>query len=102
MSGSNGSGPELEDQAAELDGLAELAPVVEFGRYRLFVTEEGLVLARAVDTCERCQSCGCGTQADPLPLPDPRRGRMHLMGWLASNANQGIMGALSKVMSSGD
>lgn len=74
---------------------------VERGRYVLFEAPDGLVLSRAVDTCERCQSCGCGTQADPLPLPDPRRGRMHLMGWLAANANKGLMGALGRVMSDG-
>jgi hypothetical protein len=87
----------------ELDGQAgELEPVVEVGRYRLFQTESGLVLARAVDTCERCQGCGCGTQADPLPLPDPRRGRAHLLGWMATNANKGLMRALTGVMNSGD
>lgn len=95
---SDGQAAESDGQAAELDGRQELAPVVERGRYALFQTPEGLVLARAVDTCERCQRCGCGTQADPLPLPDPRRGRGHLMAWLTTNANRGLMAALSKAM----
>lgn len=90
---------ELDGQAEELDGQAEIAPVVEHGRYRLFATDGGLVLARAVDTCERCQACGCGQQADPLPLPDPRRGRGHLIAWLTTNANRGLMAAVSKAMS---
>lgn len=101
---SNGQRPgELDGQADELDGQEELAPVVEVGRYRLFQTEGGLVLARAVDTCERCQGCGCGQQAEPLALPDPRRGRAHLIGWLTQNANRGLMAAVGKAMSgSGD
>lgn len=102
MSASNGTGPELDGQAAELDGQQELAPVVEVGRYRLFQTDAGLVLARAVDTCERCQGCGCGTQADPLALPDPRRGRAHLIGWLTTNANRGLMAAVSKAMTASE
>lgn len=81
-------------QGGELDNA-----VVERGRYALFATSGGLVLARAVDTCDRCQSCGCGTQADPLPLPDPRRGRGHLISWLTTNANRGLMAAVSKAMS---
>ena len=75
--------------------------VVESGRYRMFESADGLVLARAYGTCDRCQECGCGTQAEPLPLPDPRRGRLALMGWLAANANKGILGALGKAMSDG-
>lgn len=75
---------------------------VERGRYVLYEAPAGLVLARAVGTCERCQSCGCGEQAEPMPLPDPRRGRMHLMSWLAANANKGLMGALGKAMQSGE
>lgn len=89
--------------AQELDGQAgDLAPVVERGRYAVYAEESGLVLARAVDTCERCQGCGCGTQAEPMALPDPRRGRAHLMGWLATNANRGLLKALSGVMSGGN
>jgi hypothetical protein len=87
-----GVGGEHEDQADEL------VPVVEVGRYRLFQTDGGLILARAVDTCERCQECGCGQQAEPLPLPDPRRGRAHLIGWLTTNANRGLMAAVTRAM----
>lgn len=86
MSAGNGDGPEQ----------------LEVGRYRLFVSPAGLVLARAVDTCERCQSCGCGTEAEPMPLPDPRRGRAHLIGWLTTNANKGIMAAVARGISGGD
>jgi hypothetical protein len=66
----------VEDQAAEL-AAAELAarasgqPVIlELGRYRVFQAPDGgWVIARAVDTCERCQACGCGTQAEPIAIP---------------------------------
>jgi len=44
--------------------------VLEFGRYRVFQTPDGgWLLARAVDTCETCQGCGCGEQADPIQVP---------------------------------
>ena len=45
--------------------------VLEYGRYRMFQAPDGgLVIARAVHTCDTCQSCGCGTQADPVgPIP---------------------------------
>jgi hypothetical protein len=99
---------EVDGQAAELGGAAlamgtggeaaELGAVVESGRYRVFQADGGLVLARAVDTCERCQGCGCGQQAEPIALPDPRRGRAHLIGWLTSNANRGIMASISRAM----
>jgi hypothetical protein len=76
--------------------------VIEHGRYRMYEAPDGLVLARAVDTCERCQGCGCGEQVEPLALPDPRKGRMHMLAWMAANANKGLMGALGKVMASGE
>ena len=75
--------------------------VVEHGRYRMYEAPGGLVLARAVNTCDRCADCGCGEQAPPLELPDPRRGRMHLIGWLTANANRGVLGALGKAMHDG-
>ena len=44
--------------------------VLEYGRYRLFETPDGgWVVARAVETCETCQNCGCGEQADPIMVP---------------------------------
>ena len=76
--------------------------VIEYGRYRMFEAPDGLILARAANTCERCQGCGCGDQQEPLGLPDPRRGRMAMMSWFAANANKGLMGALGKVMSGGE
>lgn len=54
---------------AEVQAAAE--PVVlEYGRYRLFESPDGgWVVARAVETCETCQNCGCGSQADPIVIP---------------------------------
>jgi hypothetical protein len=93
----------LMTETSETNGQAPAAPVVvEQGRYKMFEAPGGLVLARAVNTCDRCQGCGCGDQAEPLELPDPRKGRMHLIGWLTTNANKGIMGALGKAMSAGE
>lgn len=44
--------------------------VLEFGRYRVFESPDGSwVVARAASTCDRCQSCGCGEQADPIQVP---------------------------------
>lgn len=74
---------------------------VERGRYVLFEAPDGLVLARAADTCDRCRDCGCGDQQEPLLLPDPRKGRLHMLGWMAANANRGFLGALGKAMSDG-
>jgi len=51
-----------EQQPAEPEPL-------ERGRYALFETPGGLVIARAAGTCETCQSCGCGTQQPPVELP---------------------------------
>ncbi|MDA8319072.1 MAG: hypothetical protein M0030_04550 [Actinomycetota bacterium] len=60
---------------------APVEPVVlEAGRYRVFQTPDGgWAVARAVNTCERCQGCGCGDQADPLMVP----------GWVISLAREG-------------
>jgi hypothetical protein len=44
--------------------------VLEAGRYKL--TQDpagGWHIGRAVGTCERCQSCGCGEQADVIHVP---------------------------------
>ena len=44
--------------------------VLEFGRYRMFESPDGgWVVARAVETCETCRNCGCGSQADPIVIP---------------------------------
>lgn len=43
---------------------------MERGRYAIFQAPDGgWVVARAVDTCEVCQTCGCGTQAEPIMIP---------------------------------
>ena len=56
------------------DELTEQAPagprVLEYGRYRVGEgADGGWMIARAVDTCERCQSCGCGDQAEVINVP---------------------------------
>ena len=43
---------------------------LEHGRYRLTQLDDGTgVLTRAVDLCDTCNHCGCGTQAQPVVLP---------------------------------
>lgn len=75
--------------------------VVETGRYKVFEAPEGLVIARATDTCERCQGCGCGDQQPGLAVPDVRRGRAYLIQWMMANANSGVLGALKGVLNRG-
>jgi hypothetical protein len=109
MSGRNGTGPETETEprptlpvgnaTGELD---ELGPLVEFGRYQLREDEAGLVLARKINTCERCQGCGCGDRVDALLLPDPRRGRSHMMAWFAANMRGGMMATISRMVNGAD
>jgi hypothetical protein len=49
---------------------ASLGELLEAGRYKAFEAPDGSwVLARATGTCESCQSCGCGEQADPIHIP---------------------------------
>ena len=44
--------------------------LLERGRYAVREAPDGSwVLGRAVDTCDRCQNCGCGDQADPIVIP---------------------------------
>ena len=72
--------------------------VIEYGRYRLFESPDGgWVVARAVETCETCQSCGCGEQAEPIMIPG--------MVVKMARAQQGGGGLLAKfraVMSGGN
>ena len=72
--------------------------VIEYGRYRLFESPDGgWVVARAVETCERCEHCGCGEQAEPIMIPG--------MVVKMARAQQGGGGLLAKfraVIGSGD
>lgn len=68
--------PPAPGSVAQLTAAAAAAaeagqPVIlEAGRYRVFQAPDGgWVVARAVGTCERCQGCGCGTQAEPIQIP---------------------------------
>lgn len=60
----------LDDLDGQAAGPAEGPKVLEHGRYRVFEAPDGgWVVARAVDTCETCQACGCGDQAEPIMVP---------------------------------
>jgi len=43
--------------------------VLERGRYKVSEVGGSWIIARSTDTCERCQSCGCGDRADPITVP---------------------------------
>lgn len=44
--------------------------VLAHGRFKLSQTPAGdLVAAAATGICDRCQSCGCGEQAEPRVIP---------------------------------
>lgn len=72
-------------------------PVLEGpGRYVVYEAPDGgWVVARAVDICETCQVCGCGVQADPIPIPAmviaiaKRQGKGNLLGMLKAAAGRG-------------
>lgn len=56
------------------------------GRYAVYEAPDGdWVLARATGLCETCRGCGCGEQAEPVPLPNFTRGRQYLAGWAMKN-----------------
>ena len=43
---------------------------LERGRYRVSEAPDGSwVLARALDTCQSCQSCGCGEAQELVHIP---------------------------------
>ncbi len=68
------------------------------GRYVVLKVAEGeWVLARAVGICGTCQACGCGTQADNIPLPDFTAGRQALLAWAMKH-----IGDLRAVLGRGD
>lgn len=51
-------------QEQEQTGVQGNVQSVERGRYAVFQDGGGAVIARAVDLCERCAGCACGTQLD--------------------------------------
>jgi hypothetical protein len=51
--------------------VADTGQPGERGRYALFSTDAGPVIARATGLCDRCLECGCGTQQEPIDLTPP-------------------------------
>ena len=77
---------------------------VERGRYAIHTPDDGSwVVARQVNLCESCLTCGCGDAADPLVAPAalvkmaPMFGRMAEGGGLA-----GRLKALMRMGGDGD
>ena len=65
---------------------------VEHARHAVFNTPDGgMVIARAGPLCERCASCGCGEQADPIVIPP-----VAVTAWRAMQ-NGDRVGALAKM-----
>lgn len=54
--------------------------VLEFGRYKVLRHPggNGFIIARAINTCDRCQACGCGEQYGNLDISP--RGVADLLG----------------------
>jgi hypothetical protein len=78
------------------------APVIEGpGRYVVYQGPESWKIARAVGICDRCQSCGCGEQAEPVDIPDFSQGRNAILAWAMKNMNHGLLGSLRGVMGRG-
>jgi hypothetical protein len=75
-------------------------PIIEGpGRYVVYQGPESWKIARAVGICERCSSCGCGEQAEPVDIPDFSKGRNAVLQWAMKNSNGGLLGSLRSVMS---
>lgn len=52
------------------DSSAAAPEASERGRYAVFLLPDGgLVIARSAPLCDRCASCGCGEQLEPLRAP---------------------------------
>lgn len=57
--------PEQEQQQLE-----ETEGPAERGRYAVNLHPDGsIAITRATGICDTCQSCGCGTPADPIRIP---------------------------------
>lgn len=78
-----------EAQTAPATPAAEAPGEIEAGRYRVLDFHNGeWSLYRAVDLCESCSSCRCGTPLDRVDLPDFTRGQQHLMAWAVAHIKQ--------------
>ena len=56
--------------ATETPGAEAGPQLVARGRFALTAMPDGsLVLRHAIPLCERCESCGCGEQRDPITIP---------------------------------
>ena len=67
---------------------------LEQGRYKVSEAEDGgWVIGRAVGTCETCQGCGCGEQADLVHIP--------AMVIKMARAQGGVMGKLRGMIPGG-
>jgi hypothetical protein len=71
----------------------------ERGRYAVYEQPDGgIVIARAVNLCERCLDCGCGEQADPIgPVP----GTVIQMARAAAEGKLKLSGAVKQAMRRG-
>jgi hypothetical protein len=66
----------------------------ERGRYAIFEQPDGgLIIPRTSGLCERCASCGCGEQAEPLRVP----GAIVRMARAAAEGNGGMADRLKQM-----
>jgi hypothetical protein len=68
----------------------------ERGRYAIYEQPDGgLVIPRTSGLCDRCASCGCGEQAEPLRIP----GALVKMARAAAEGNgTGMAGKIKAMM----
>ena len=75
------------------------AEPAERGRYAVFPQPDGgLLIARAVNLCDRCLDCGCGEQAEPI---GPISGAIVGMAKAAAAGKMKIPAAMRKIMGNG-
>ena len=87
--------PTIEDLAAETAAAAPGPEVIEGGRYKVSRAPDGSwIIARATGTCDRCQGCGCGDQAELIQVPA-------MVVSLAQSGGTGLMGKLKALRGAG-
>lgn len=80
----------------EMRTAPEAPEASERGRYAVHAMPDGgLLISRAGPLCDRCQSCGCGEQRDPV---GPISGALVKIAQMAAAGEVSMAGALKKMI----